>query len=108
VQLEEAMNHLTAEGPTLDWLRGVVEPVEIRDPGGKLLGRYVPVLTPEEKEAYAKVRAMIDPAEVRRRILAEHGKGKPLEEVLEYLQSLESPDAVHGNLGPVRSESTGG
>jgi hypothetical protein len=41
------MNYLTADQPLLDRLAGVMEPVEIRDPSGKVVGQYTPVFADE-------------------------------------------------------------
>ena len=83
------MNYLTADEDLLDRLRGIVEPVEIRDPGGNVLGHYTPVVSPEVRERYEKARKLFDPAEIQRRKAAEHGQGKTTAEVLAYLESLE-------------------
>jgi hypothetical protein len=84
------MNYLTADEDLLDRLRGIVEPVEIRDPEGKLLGVYTPHVTPEVRALYEKARKLFDPEEIKRRKTAEHGQGKTTAEVLEYLKSLET------------------
>jgi hypothetical protein len=82
------MNFLTADQPMLDRLSGIVEPVEIRDPSGKVLGCYTPRLSPEEEEAYARAAELFDPEELDRiekdpRPLCTH------EQVMEHLHSLE-------------------
>ena len=87
---EGVMNYLTADEELLDRLRGIVEPVEIRDPDGKVLGHYTPVVSPEQRERYEKARQLFDPEEIKRRKAAEHGQGKTTAEVLEYLKSLET------------------
>jgi hypothetical protein len=84
------MNYLTADESMLARLRGIVEPVEIRDPAGKLLGRYTPVLTPEEEAAYARAAELFDLEELDR--IAATDKGAyTIEQVLEHLRSLEKP-----------------
>lgn len=37
-----AMNRVTADRPLLERLEGIMEPVEIRDPDGRVLGRFHP------------------------------------------------------------------
>jgi len=72
-----------------DRLRGILEPVEIRDDEGKLLGHYTPVVSPEELAAYEKARGLFDRDEMRRRKETEAGKGKTTAEVLATLHALE-------------------
>jgi hypothetical protein len=60
------MNHLTADQPLLERLAGIVDPVEIRDPGGNVMGTYTPALSPEEREAYRQAAALFDPEELDR------------------------------------------
>jgi hypothetical protein len=85
------MNYLTADDSLQDLLRGVVEPVEIRDPSGKVLGHYTPAVSPEEAELYEKAKALFDPAEMERRLANEHGKGATLDAVMQRLRSLGAP-----------------
>jgi hypothetical protein len=49
-------------------LRMLVEPVEVYDPSGKLLGRFVPANLERGKALYAKVKANCDPEELKRRM----------------------------------------
>src|ERR1700722_1847959 len=51
---ETTMNYLTADEAMCDHLRGVLEPVEIRDEKGKLLGQYTPFVSAEERALYEK------------------------------------------------------
>lgn len=86
------MSYLTADNLFLDRLRGIVEPVEIRDPDGKLLGHYSPVVAPEVAALYEKAQALFGPeelAETKRTAATERGQGHTLAEVMEYLRSLE-------------------
>lgn len=83
------MNHLTADEDLLDRLRGIVEPVEIRDPEGKLLGVYTPHVTAEVRALYERAKSLFNPAEVKRRAEAEKGQGAPLSEVWERLRAVE-------------------
>jgi hypothetical protein len=83
------MNHLTADEAMCDHLRGILDPVEIRDVTGKLLGHYTPCVSPEERALYEKVAASLDLAEIKRRSEMEHGKGKPLAEIIRRLEAGE-------------------
>jgi hypothetical protein len=85
----EAMNHLTADQVWLDRLAGIVEPVEIRDPDGKVLGHYTPVLSREQEEFYARAAELFDVEEAERIAATEHGQGRPLREILERLEAGE-------------------
>jgi hypothetical protein len=82
------MNYLTADDLLLQRLQGIVDPVEIRDPSGKLLGHYTPVLSPEEEEAYARAAQLVDLEEMKRLAETEQ-QGYSIEQVKEHLRSLE-------------------
>lgn len=82
------MSHLIADEPLLSQLRGVVEPVEIRDPGGKVLGHYTPVLSEEDDELYRQAAALFDPEEMER-IAATETQGYTFDQVMEHLRSLD-------------------
>jgi hypothetical protein len=84
------MNYLTADQAFLEKLEGVMEPIEIRDPKGKVLGRFTPSVSAEAFARYEEAKRLFDPAEVKRRKEAEHGCGYTIDQVLEHLQSLES------------------
>ncbi len=84
------MNYLTIETEFCDHLRGVLEPVELRDARGKILGHFTPAVSAEELAMYEKAKRLFDPAEIKRRKEAEHGRGHTTEEVLAYLKSLET------------------
>jgi hypothetical protein len=81
------MNHLTADQPLLDRLAGVMEPVEIRDTDGTVLGRYTPVFT-DEQERRARAAKYFDLAEAER-IAAEESQGSSLAEVWERIRACE-------------------
>jgi hypothetical protein len=83
------MTVLTADNVLLSRLRGLYEPVEIRDPSGKVLGYYTPVVTPEDAEWYAKVKGLFDLEEAERIALAEWDQGRSLAECWEEIRSLE-------------------
>jgi hypothetical protein len=75
----KAMKHLTADEALMERLAGVMEPVEIRDTNGKVLGRYTPVFANEEDER-ERAAKYFDLAEAER-IAAEECDGSSLAEV---------------------------
>ena len=85
------MTVLTADEVLLSRLRGVFEPVEIRDPEGKLLGHYTPALTPEEAARYAKIKDLFDLEEAERTLATQRDQGRPLADILRDLRARESP-----------------
>ncbi len=46
------MGHIIADKEMELSLRGILEPIEIRDALGQLLGHYVPYVSPERKAFY--------------------------------------------------------
>jgi hypothetical protein len=66
-----------------------VEPVEISDANGKLIGLFVPANLERGKELYDKAATLFDPAELDR-IEATEQTGRSLQEILTHLKSLES------------------
>jgi len=66
------MHYVTADDALVDRLCGIVEPVEIRDASGKVLGKYTPVLSPEEAALYARAEELFDWEEVERVAQTEH------------------------------------
>jgi len=70
-------------------LRGFVEPVEVYDTTGKLLGVFVPANLERAKQLHAQVMAKIDRAEIERRLQSPE-KGVPFEEVRARLKLLET------------------
>jgi hypothetical protein len=84
------MNYLTADDGFQDRLRGVMETVEIRDASGKVLGHFTPATSPEEEETYARAAKLFDLDEMERLAATEHD-GFSIEQVTEYLRSLERP-----------------
>jgi hypothetical protein len=101
------MSYLTADNLLLDRLRGIVEPVEFRDPDGKVLGRYTPAVRPHVAAMYEKAKAFFGPEELEeaeRAIAAERGQGRLLDEILQYLQVTQKE---HG-YGTTCNASSGG
>jgi hypothetical protein len=84
------MTVLTADELWLSRLRGVIEPVEIRDPSGKLLGHYTPALTPEEVARRTKIKSLFDLEEAERTLATQRDQGRPLADILRDLRATES------------------
>jgi hypothetical protein len=85
------MNYITLDDEFCCRLRGLLETVELRDAGGKLLGHYTPFVSAEERAAYEKAKTLFDPVEIERRMKEGAGKGVSLKEIMQRLQSLETP-----------------
>jgi hypothetical protein len=81
------MNHLTADQVMLERLAGVMEPAEIRDADGKVLGRFTPIFS-DEQEKCARAAKYFDLAEAER-IAAEESQGSSLAEVWERIRACE-------------------
>lgn len=81
------MHHLTADQALMERLAGVMEPVEIRDADGKVLGRSTPVFA-DEKDTQERAAKYFDLAEAER-ALAEDPKGCSLGEVWERIRASE-------------------
>ncbi len=69
-------------------LESFVEPVEVLDASGKLLGLFVPANLERGKQLYEELEARTDWAEIERRASAEAGQGRPLDQVFEYMKTL--------------------
>lgn len=70
-------------------VRSYLEPVEVYDPSGKLLGLFIPANLERCKELSAQVAARIDRAEIERRMQSKE-KAIPHEEVMAHLRMLEA------------------
>src|ERR1700681_3555307 len=82
------MVYLTADETILLKELGLfVEPVEISDESGNLLGLFVPANLERGKRLYAELASRADHEELDRRA-AERGKGRTTREVFEPLHSL--------------------
>jgi len=84
------MNVPAADECLVEGLSGIVEPVEIRESTGKVLGIYTPALSAEEAALYEKARSMFDPAEMERRLTEGRGTGRALGEIIRQLESSET------------------
>jgi hypothetical protein len=93
------MIHLTADDSSLlKDLRLFVEPVEVLDPSGKLLGLFVPANLERGKRLYEEMDERIDWAEIERRKTEETGQGRPLHEIFETLKTLTTDPGVQADL----------
>jgi hypothetical protein len=82
------MNHLTADLALLERTAGVMEPVEIHDPNGKVLGQYVPVFA-DENEKSERAAQYFDLAEAERTLTSDKNEGSSLAEVWERIRAGE-------------------
>ncbi|MEX2188324.1 MAG: hypothetical protein WD875_16070 [Pirellulales bacterium] len=83
------MTSIIADSNLQAALGGFVEPVEIRDPNGNLLGHFTPARS-DEGRLYEQARKQFDPAELKRRNDA-NGPGITTAQLLAKLETLESP-----------------
>ena len=83
----QSMNTLTADIGLQSALGKLIEPTEIRDQEGNVVGYFTPACL-DKARLYAEARSHFDPKEMRHR--KESGeKGGTTAEVLERLQSTE-------------------
>jgi hypothetical protein len=82
------MNYLTADEALLDRLAGVMEPAEIRDPDGKVIGRFTPVFA-DEKEKNERAAKYFDLAEAERNLAEDRDQGLRLAEVWRGIHARE-------------------
>ena len=81
---------LTADDSTLlKDVRLFLEPIEVYDSSGRLLGLFVPANLERAKERQKKALAMIDRAEIERRKQSEEPRGT-LQDALRRLDQLEA------------------
>lgn len=91
------MIQLTADDKPMFVLGGLVEPAEIYDSDGKLLGVFVPDALAEKRALYAKSEALFDPVEIERRKATEQG-GVTTKELFEHLLSLTQDEDTREDL----------
>lgn len=68
------MGHIVADSVLLERLTGFVEPVEIRDAEGKVVGHFAPTLSAEMVERYAAAAKLFDLKEAEYRLRTEKGR----------------------------------
>ena len=66
-------------------LGGYVDAVEVRDEEGRVLGHFLPYLTPEARDFYEHPEKYFDMAEVERIEREELGQARPLAELWKEL-----------------------
>jgi hypothetical protein len=66
------MYHLTADQELLDRLAGIMEPAEIRDANGKVIGRFTPVFA-DENDKNERAERYFDLAGAERDLAEERG-----------------------------------
>lgn len=81
------MSELTLDDTVAALLSSQTGEVVLRDQRGKELGRFTPGRATDELSA-ADVRKLFDPEEMKRRKLAEMGKGLTTQELLARLHAL--------------------
>jgi hypothetical protein len=85
------MGFITADDTMVARLSGILRPVEVRDPTGKVLGPYTPAVPPGLLERYQRNALLFDLEEAER-ISATEPPGCTTEEVLRHLRSLEAKE----------------
>jgi len=82
------MIHVTADNTLMvKDLAAFIEPVEISDATGRLVGLFVPANLEHGKQLYARLAPQIDLQEIQRRI-ATQKNGRSLREIFEHLKTL--------------------
>ncbi len=82
------MNYLTADQELLERLAGIMEPAEIRDADGRLIGRFTPVFA-DENEKNERAAKYFDLVEAERILAEERDQGLPLAEVWKRIHAGE-------------------
>jgi hypothetical protein len=86
------MEHIVADEELECRLRGFLEPIEIRDSRGKVLGHYTPFVTPEELAAHAKASELFDLEEAERTLAEAMASKRPVRSLKEILEELRSSE----------------
>jgi hypothetical protein len=82
------MYYLTADQDLLERLASIMEPAEIRDASGKVIGRFTPVFADEEEKKERAAR-YFDLAEAERNLAEDRDDGLPLAEVWKRIHAGE-------------------
>jgi hypothetical protein len=85
------MISLTVDKDVAAVLGGYVDAVEIRDEQGRVLGHFVPYLTPQARDVHEHPERYFDLAEVERLAATGRGEGRPLAEILRDLNASGRP-----------------
>ena len=83
------MNYITLDSTFAASLAKWKEPVELRNPDGKIIGIFRPSEKSEE-EIIADLRSSFDLEKAKEILAREHGQGKPLKEVWEIIKAREA------------------
>jgi hypothetical protein len=67
-----------------------MELTEIRDPNGKVLGYYMPIVPSEVMAMYEKAQSLFDMEQAKQAAATEHGRGRPLAEIMQALRANEA------------------
>jgi hypothetical protein len=81
------VDYITLDNTLLARLRGISEPVEVRDESGAVVGLYTPARSPAEQALYEKAKGLFDLEKARRVAETERGQERTTAEVLERLRS---------------------
>ncbi len=81
---------LTVKEEVAAVLGGYVDAVEVRDEQGRVLGHFVPYVTPQARDVYEHPEKYFDLAEAER-ASAEKDQGRPLAEILRDLDPSGRP-----------------
>ena len=85
-----------------------VEPVEVLDKAGKVLGLFVPAETGQRNRLAGDAGGRIDWAEIERRHAQERGQGRRLYEIFEHLKTLTSDPEERADLQVRHRPASGG
>ena len=83
------MYHLTADQELLERLAGIMEPAEIRDANGKVIGRFTPVFADENDKSERAAR-YFDLADAERDLAEGRDEWSTLEEVWKRIRAGET------------------
>jgi len=80
---------LTVNDEIAGVLGGYVDAVEVRDENGRVVGHFLPYLTPETRAVYEHPEKYFNLDEVERIKRQERGRGRPLAEFWESMKAAE-------------------
>ncbi len=80
------MNYLTVDQELLERLAGIMEPAEIRDVNGKVIGRFTPVFA-DEIDKSERAAKHFDLAEAERTLAEERDQGLSLAEAWKQIRA---------------------
>jgi len=96
---KDAMIQVTADDRSLlSDLRNFMEPVEVLEPNGEIVGLFVPTNLERGKRLYDEKGSDIDWVEIERRAAEETGQGRKLYEIFEHFKTLTTDPMVLADL----------